>query len=196
MECSTAKVPAVRVPHIVEPGREGLGRMLASLEQEITRSGWDQPPRLFTLDRLSDQEVGIRPLVAPDASADPELLLSVAAEEFATQPYQHALPSVLGPSYFGLLISFEGWTRVGADVETTDPDRPLADQVGSVECRVLVLRTRTGQELMLRRLRGGHHQVVSTGAGPVLRELRALMEVVDPIWDAASGVVPSTRQPQ
>ncbi|MFC0430013.1 hypothetical protein [Kutzneria buriramensis] len=195
MECSTTKVPAVRVPHIVEPGRESLGRMLASLEQEITRSGWDQPPRLFTLDRLSDREVGIRPLVAPEASVDPELLLSVAAEDFATPPYRHALPSVLGPSYFGLLISFEGWARVGANVETTDPDRPLADQVGSEECRVLVLRTRAGRELMLRRLRKGH-RVVSTAAGPVLRELRALMKVVDAAWDSASGLVPNTRQPQ
>lgn len=195
MECSIEKGPSVRVPHVVEPGRDSLGRMLASLEQKITRSGWDQPPRLFTLDRLSDQEVGIRPIVAPDAGVDPELLLSVASEEFATPPYRQALPTVLGPTYFGLLVSFEGWAREGADVMTTDPDRPLADQVGSVECRVLVLRTRAGRELMLRRLRGGR-RVVSNGVGPVLHELRSLMDVVNAAWDAASGVVPAAREPR
>jgi hypothetical protein len=81
-------------------------------------------------------------------------LVEAVTEVLSTPEISQALPTILGPGYFGLLLTFEGWFRYGEDVATTDPSKSLADQVGSVECRGLLLHTVYGQQLMLRHIRG------------------------------------------
>lgn len=145
---------AERSPELAE-----LTEMLFAFEQHLDRDGWDQPSRVFSLNHVSEDFIGIRPLLTPPPGVHPATLMEWAIEDIQTEEGQEQLIETLGSGYFGLVLTCEGWSRAGDSLATTDPARPFADQLGSVECRVVNLRTVDGTELTVERLRGQEPQI-------------------------------------
>jgi hypothetical protein len=139
-------------------------QLLFDFEHEIDQHGWDQPPALFALNHVDDHVVGIHQMHPRGLANHAGILVEAVTEVLSAPEISQDLPTILGPGYFGLLLTFEGWGRYGEAAATTDTNRSLADQVGSVECRVLLLRTVNGQQLMLRRIRGQEPTLAPQGA--------------------------------
>jgi hypothetical protein len=156
-------------------------QLLFDFEHEIDQRGWDQPPSLFALNHVDDDMVGIRPMHPRGFADHAGILVEAVTEVLGAPELSEDLPTILGPGYFGLLLTFEGWGRHGEAAATTDPNRSLADQVGSAECRVLLLHTVYGQHLMLQRIRGQEPTLAPQGAmtGPLVDVLDVLSTNLD-----------------
>jgi hypothetical protein len=136
-----------------------LTEMLFAFERQLDGGGWDQPSCVFSLNHMPDDIIGIRPLLTPPPGVHPATLMEWATEDIRTDEGQEQLIETLGSGYFGLVLACEGWSRAGDSLATTDPTRPFADQLGSVECRVVNLRTVDGTEVTVERLRGQEPQL-------------------------------------
>ena len=146
-----------------EPSIGDLAEMVVAVEQRLDDDGWDQPPRIFTLNHAADGGIAVHGLLAPNMRLHLPTLLETAAEEVRAPEFGDRVRSLLGAGYFGLLVSSEAWARLGPEALTTDTRRSLADQPGSVECRLVTIRTVSGQELTYQHVRG-HDSAFLPGA--------------------------------
>ncbi len=151
---TAANAEAPRNPEHPEPDTDTLSRLMQSFEQEINQLGWDRPALLFTLNRFSEHEVAIAPLTPPSLGASALELVEAITDTLKTFGPTRDIRQLLKPNYFGLLLTFEAWGRFDDNAVTTDPYRSLADQPGSVECRMVLVHTAGGQRLALSRIRG------------------------------------------
>lgn len=169
-----------------EPGIDELAGVMVAVEQKLDDEGWDQPPRIFTLHHAADGGIDVHGLLAPGKGVHLPALLEVAAEEMRSAEYADRVRSRLAAGYFGLLLSYEAWARFGPQALTTDPSRSLADQPGSVECRLVTIRTVCGQELTYQHVRGRESGFLPPGAhqGRLIDGLRRFMDSLDALRTA------------
>lgn len=176
-----------------EPGIDELADMLVAVEQRLDDDGWDQPPRIFTLHHAVDGGIDVHGLLAPGKGVHLPTLLEVAADEIRSPEYADRVRFRLDAGYFGLLVSSEVWARLGLEALTTDTSRPLADQPGSVECRLVTIRTIGGQELTYQHVRGRESGFLPSGAqgGRLIDGLRRFMDSLE-----ALRTLPETPPPE
>lgn len=176
-----------------EPGIEELAGLLVAVEQRLDDDGWDQPPRIFTLNHTADGDITVQTLLAPDKGVHLPTLLEAAAAEIRSPEHADRVRLRFNSGYFGLLASGEVWARFGLQALTTDTNRPLADQPGSIECRLVTLRTVGGQELTYQHTRGGESGFLPPGAqqGRLIDGLRNFMDSVEALRTTPETPPPS-----
>lgn len=166
-----------------EPGIDELAGLLVAVEQKLDDDGWDQPPRVFTLNHTANGSITVHGLLAPDRGVHLPTLLEVATEEARSPELADRMRSRLHMGYFGLLVSSEAWARFGPQALTTDTSRRLADQPGSVECRMVTICTVGGQELTYQHVRGRDSGFLPPGAqqGRLIDGLRRFMDSLEAV---------------
>lgn len=169
--------------HRAEPGPTELVTMLLSLEAELHGQGWDQPAQVFALHTLQGSAVSLMPLMSHETQMScghPATFMDALTHQLhaadAPQP-----PTTDHGVFFGLVVVHEAWGRFGAAAATADPTKPLADQVGSVECRMIYLSTVRGTELLLWRIRGQQPVVMPSAlfVGQIPESMRLLVAAMD-----------------
>jgi hypothetical protein len=174
--------PPSNEQHELEPGLPELIPMLLSLEAQIQEQGWDQPPQVYALHTLDGDLIAVAPLMSPEAQASsghPADFMDAITQQLQA-PDAPAPPASGRSGFFGLVVAHEAWGRFDAAAATADPTRSLADQVGSVECRMLLLSTVQGTELLLRRIRGQEPVLMPPGqlVGQIPESMRALVAAI------------------
>lgn len=165
-----------------EQGPEGrqLTHMLADFEQEVDQYGWDQPPWLFQLRRLSDEQLTVRALASPEADVSLTEFIQRFAADVRSRGPALGLSRGQGPAYDGLLLAFEAWGMPKESGLPFDPCLPAADQPGAAEFRRLYLRTARGGELAVQRVRGQEPtQLVGRIEDPVVEAVRELTDALN-----------------
>lgn len=109
---------------------------------------------MYALARRADQRVAATPLFPSHEPVSPNVLLQATRAVAESGLFAERLRPRLGTGYCGFLVVFEGWSRTDAHAFATDPRRRFPDQLGSRECRMVLLCTTDGHESSVIRIRG------------------------------------------
>ncbi|MDH6130358.1 hypothetical protein [Kitasatospora sp. GP82] len=159
--------------------QDALATALRAIEaREGERRGWDQPPRLFAL-HLADIDSGAIELrvVPPRLWAVPghrnpaDALAAFAARFPEPEAVGHLAFADSPGGFAGLAQMHEGWAAPDDAEESAEErarraagERTYKDRPDRLEVRLVIAVDINGHSYLLRRIRGGEAEMVSTAA--------------------------------
>lgn len=162
------------------PDADDVNGLILKVEQGVHHQGWDQDPFLAAL-RWRPPALGLRPIPVPIGNPPGDFLKALAwAVQAPSDGDRFAASMPPDAGFFGLAFIAEGWLNEDLEPGQYEAlDRPLADIVGSVECRHINAVDITGRAHQVIRVRGRkpEYQLYSPG-GRVLQALLDMVRVV------------------